>query len=62
MCGIGSETLESIVTWALRGSTLIAERITTVPRSKERRHRAGPRPRRRSLAAVPWRRGRGRRE
>ena len=34
MWGIGSEPAESIETWAVRGSIRIAERITTVPRSK----------------------------
>ena len=34
MWGIGSEPAESIETWAVCGSTRIAERMTTVPRSK----------------------------
>ena len=34
MWGIGSEPAESIATWAVCRSILIAERITTVPRSK----------------------------
>ena len=34
MWGIGSEPVESIETWAVRGSTRIAERTTTTPRSK----------------------------
>ena len=34
MWGIGSEPAESIETWAVRGSTRIAERTTITPRSK----------------------------
>ena len=34
MCGIGSEPAESIATWAVCRLIRIAERITTVPRSK----------------------------
>ena len=33
MWGIGSEPAESIATWAVWRSILIAERMTTVPRS-----------------------------
>ncbi len=34
MWGIGSEPIESIETWAVWRSIRIAERMTTVPRSK----------------------------
>ena len=33
MCGIGSDPAESMLTCAWRGSTLIAERTMTTPRS-----------------------------